>query len=866
MSMKINVSESQMDETTFKQAVDTFLDCAPEGGWNDYWAMQQDWAMFTDGLVRDGTVTDRQAGNWGNPCTPETFDSWQKRNGLTRRPRAWDESKECVSERAIPGGRAFLQKMSNAGLQDVLDKMSSKGITFELTNTDGPIYSPGYARWNGNEDKRFVGNLYQCKRSRKSGVWEGPIFLGWDKKLDIPYVYAGGSKYEGMFGSRNPFEEFMHDLDTNLAESRKKSDELDLDNKYRHIDEFENLLGMEISDAREEMGHWWRLANQDVRDSRRVYKFERSGLGVVTLTADKKNNIVKVEGRLLRVPFEFFKDGKVESKKSEGNASDYVGKYYVDIEDEDEGTLYSSDMEFVSARKASLWAFDELKKSKDDADVFQASVYQLFVNDDGDLDHELIEVIHKSDLDESKKSEATKFGAGMATRKDFSKTKNLGEIFDVLDEHLKSLKAASEDMSKSKEDLEASIKKLQEFEGYTDFLKQQSVKGIKKALTLKNSPEVQAASEIEKNLKDALSVIMSDYKNVTDVTQLMVVIDSKYATRGSQILTTLEGQVSRAIDVDMKTIKDSIESGDISEDDVMKLVTMTSVSKGMKNKDTATKVKPVLERMNAMLESASKVEEAIIDPQQFKELRDLVEQIVNEASTPKETIKTTITALDKETISTVPEAKDGGLLGKLKEFVKDIKDKIAGLWDSFTSLFFSIEDDALEASDVFDEVEAKLGEEGISIDAGKKATETLSKQFEVLTKSVLTCCDNLVKDAALAGEFDDEVIYAEEAVKNAVESFQNLGEACKSLKDSLSCHKNEDNMNVIGILADAITQIVADEEGVIEDEETADAEDDSNSVIDDVERRYSAPGGEQEEPEMGNEEPELGGEEEPEEF
>jgi len=649
MSIKIyknnSKSESNVDETTFKQAVDIFLDYAPEGGWSDYWSMQQDWAAFTDGLVRDGTVTDRQAGNWSNPCTPATFDRWQKRNGLTRRPRAWDESKK------------------------------SEGA-------------------DEDDATRILNKLFS----------------------DFP--------------------------ESEIVRVPKKDNDI-------------------------------------------AYAFDIDGF-IIWVSSDGK----KVA---------------TENETDNPEKSDFV------------------------------------------------TSYDQYVSDE-------------QSYNESKKSEATKFGAGMATRKDFSKTKNLGEIFDVLDEHLKSLKAASEDMSKSKEDLEASIKKLQEFEGYTDFLKQQSVKGIKKALTLKNSPEVQAASEIEKNLKDALSVIMSDYKNVTDVTQLMVVIDSKYATRGSQILTTLEGQVSRAIDVDMKTIKDSIESGDITEDDVMKLVTMTSVSKGMKNKDTATKVKPVLERMNAMLESVSKVEEAIIDPQQFKELRDLVEQIVNEASTPKETIKTTVTALDKETISTVPEAKDGGLLGKLKEFVKDIKDKIAGLWDSFTSLFFSIEDDALEASDVFDEVEAKLGEEGISIDAGKKTTETLSKQFEVLTKSVLTCCDNLVKDTALAGEFDDEVIYAEEAVKNAVESFQNLGEACKSLKDSLSCHKNEDNMNVIGILADAITQIVADEEGVIEDEETADAEDDSNSVIDDVERRYSAPGGEQEEPEMGNEEPELGGEEEPEEF
>ena len=203
-----------------------------------------------------------------------------------------------------------------------------------------------------------------------------------------------------------------------------------------------------------------------------------------------------------------------------------------------------------------------------------------------------------------------------------------------------------------------------------------------------------------------------------------------------------------------------------------------------------------------------------------------------------------------------------------KEFIKAIKDKIAGLWDSFTSLFFSVEDEALEASDVFDEVEAQLGEEGIAVEGStQNKEETLSKKFEVLTKSVLTCCDNLVKDSALAGEFDDEVIYAEEAVKNAVESFQNLGEACKSLKASLSYHKNEDNNNVIGILAGAIMQIVADEEGATEEEESSDAEDNAQSVIDRVEREYSAPGGEQEEPERGGEEePERGGVEGPEEF
>jgi hypothetical protein len=55
--------------------------------------MQQDWEAFKDGLCRDGRITQRQADSWGNPCTPETFNRWQKRNGLTRRD-GWDESKK----------------------------------------------------------------------------------------------------------------------------------------------------------------------------------------------------------------------------------------------------------------------------------------------------------------------------------------------------------------------------------------------------------------------------------------------------------------------------------------------------------------------------------------------------------------------------------------------------------------------------------------------------------------------------------------------------------------------------------------------------------------------------------------------------
>jgi len=78
-------SEAKTCEATFKQGVDDFISCAPSGGWSDYWAMQQDWEAFKDGLCRDGVITQKQADSWSNPCTPETFARWQKRNGLVSR-------------------------------------------------------------------------------------------------------------------------------------------------------------------------------------------------------------------------------------------------------------------------------------------------------------------------------------------------------------------------------------------------------------------------------------------------------------------------------------------------------------------------------------------------------------------------------------------------------------------------------------------------------------------------------------------------------------------------------------------------------------------------------------------------------------
>lgn len=88
--------EAQVSEKTFKQGVDEFIGAAPEGGWSDYWAMQQDWEFYKDSLCRDGVITQKQADSWSNPCTPDTFDRWQKRNGLVHRGY---ESKKSESKK-----------------------------------------------------------------------------------------------------------------------------------------------------------------------------------------------------------------------------------------------------------------------------------------------------------------------------------------------------------------------------------------------------------------------------------------------------------------------------------------------------------------------------------------------------------------------------------------------------------------------------------------------------------------------------------------------------------------------------------------------------------------------------------------------
>ena len=154
--------EAKTCEATFKQGVDDFISCAPSGGWSDYWAMQQDWEMFKDGLCRDGRITQRQADSWGNPCTPETFNRWQKRNGLTRRG-GWDESKksEAAEDALVSKATDYIMrnaKRANVSISITPIDNTKDYVGFEI---DGVTVHglPAYISVYFNRDDGSVNNL-----------------------------------------------------------------------------------------------------------------------------------------------------------------------------------------------------------------------------------------------------------------------------------------------------------------------------------------------------------------------------------------------------------------------------------------------------------------------------------------------------------------------------------------------------------------------------------------------------------------------------------------------------------------------------------------------------------------------------------
>ncbi len=184
--------------------------------------------------------------------------------------------------------------------------------------------------------------------------------------------------------------------------------------------------------------------------------------------------------------------------------------------------------------------------------------------------------------------EASAFGSGLRKRTKFADARNLGDILDVLESHVELMKSKMAAMEESKDVIEDTLETFTTFENSVSELKRLGVSGIKKALDLKNSPEVKAASNVEASLKSVLSTVFTEFASTSDVKHMMTVVNNKYGARGAKVVTAVNGGVITATKVDYQQIKDGIEKGDFTEDDVMTYVTDTSVSKGVKSKAIVT--------------------------------------------------------------------------------------------------------------------------------------------------------------------------------------------------------------------------------------------------------------------------------------
>lgn len=144
------------------------------------------------------------------------------------------ESKK--SERAIPVSGAIKQKI-NDGITQCLSAIKGAGAVAnpikvtnstdkpELSTRDTLVYAPSYVYRESGMERNFVGVMFHVEKDGKYGQ----LFIGWDKKNNRPFVWAGGATFDS-------YDSFCNDFKRDFSEcfkttESKKSESLTLKQK-----------------------------------------------------------------------------------------------------------------------------------------------------------------------------------------------------------------------------------------------------------------------------------------------------------------------------------------------------------------------------------------------------------------------------------------------------------------------------------------------------------------------------------------------------------------------------------------------------------------------------------------------------------
>lgn len=441
---------------------------------------------------------------------------------------------------------------------------------------------------------------------------------------------------------------------------------------------------------------------------------------------------------------------------------------------------------------------------------------------------------------------------GKSDMKKLASAINRGYIFEALDIAEEVAKTNLEEVKKAGEALDECEQALAAITLYKGKLDAIGATAVRKAIDYTYSEEGESAEKIMKTVKEALKELYTQFGDLANAREMVSTFRSKYATNGTMSLNN----GGNAVAVTRQELEELGLDPNVSAYDY---ISRTSVSDKTKNAKLAEELAPIIENAKSLSTSIVAAGEKTIDVEEFNKLLAYLEDLKKRSEETTKVITTRFFQATPAEIGTIPKESrmHEGVLDTLKNLFKGVMDAVTEGVGKVLDYLFGMQDEVDNAVDAYDDLMATLASMGYKVKTTpREKRESVSSLVAKISESVGVACDNLAKDASLDGEFVDEIIYTKEAFKDIADSLNKATESLKALKGIASYHVNEGNMEIVGILADAITKIAADDSG----EEEDDGSELPDELPQEVDRTYQ--GGEQEEPE--EEEPPFG--EEPGEF
>lgn len=133
-----------------------------------------------------------------------------------------------TNERAIPVAKDLKQKISD-GITQCLNAIKKAGAVANpitvasngerpaISTRDTFAYAPSYVYRESGMERNYVGVMFHVEK----GDDYGQLFIGWDKKNNRPFVWAGGATFDS-------YDAFCNDFKRDFSECFKKSESKNL--------------------------------------------------------------------------------------------------------------------------------------------------------------------------------------------------------------------------------------------------------------------------------------------------------------------------------------------------------------------------------------------------------------------------------------------------------------------------------------------------------------------------------------------------------------------------------------------------------------------------------------------------------------